>query len=73
DLDSESITVPITGPEIWLVVRGAFELGSVSLGPARSAFVSADSGSLTVAGKGRIFRASVGTFAPTVARPAQPG
>lgn len=64
DLDGESLELPIAAPEIWLVTSGSVELTSasgerVSLTPGRSAFVSADSRSLTLAGKGRIYRATV--------------
>jgi mannose-6-phosphate isomerase len=64
DLGGETFSLPITAPEIWLVTTGTIELTSaagerVSLTPARSAFVSADSQSLGLSGKGRIFRATV--------------
>jgi mannose-6-phosphate isomerase len=65
ELENESLTLPISSAEIWLVTRGAFELTSsttgerANLAPSRSAFVSADTGKLTLAGKGRIFRATV--------------
>jgi mannose-6-phosphate isomerase len=56
--------VSVDGPEIWLVTRGSVELRSssappVSLGPTRSAFVSAATGSLSLSGSGRVFRARV--------------
>ena len=62
--DSASFEVSVRGPEIWLVTQGAFELsgaGSSPLGltPTRSAFVSAATGTLSVRGNGRIFRARV--------------
>lgn len=62
---SASLDVAVHGPEIWLVTHGAFELTSASspplgLTPARSAFVSAATGTLTLRGHGRIFRARVG-------------
>lgn len=64
DLDAGAVQVAVSGPEIWLVTSGSAELRSVvdgplSLGPARSAFVSADSGELSICGAGRIFRATV--------------
>jgi mannose-6-phosphate isomerase len=64
ELGNDAVTVDVDGPEIWLVTAGSFELatnsGALRLGPARSAFVSADTGSLDVRGSGRIFRAKVG-------------
>lgn len=64
DLTGGPLTVAVRGPEIWLVTSGTASLsadaaGSVELGPARSAFVSADTGSLELRGSGRIFRAKV--------------
>jgi mannose-6-phosphate isomerase len=64
DLDGESLELPIAAPEIWLVTSGSVELTGaggerVGLTPGRSAFVSADSLSLGLAGKGRIYRATV--------------
>ena len=64
DLADDSCSVKISGPEIWLVTSGAFELRSTTSAPlelerGRSAFVSADTGQLSLRGKGRIFRASV--------------
>lgn len=61
---SVSLDVNVAGPEIWLVTHGAFELSSaanppLSLTPTRSAFVSAATGTLTLRGNGRIFRARV--------------
>jgi mannose-6-phosphate isomerase len=64
DLANASVTLDVDGPEIWLVTQGAFELTAtqdsvVRLAQARSAFVSASTGALTVRGSGRIFRAKV--------------
>ncbi len=64
DLDQGSVTVDVDGPEIWLVTEGAFQLGasgspSLPLAQARSAFVPASTGALSVRGSGRIFRAKV--------------
>jgi len=66
---SPSLDVSVTGPEIWLVTHGSFELASagsppLALGPTRSAFVSAATGALTLRGNGRIFRARVAPRAP---------
>jgi mannose-6-phosphate isomerase len=64
NLASDSVTVSVHGPEIWLVTQGTFELASgtsppLELGQACSAFVSASTGELRVSGTGRIFRAKV--------------
>ena len=64
DLADASVTVDVDGPEIWLVTQGAFELATntgptLRLAQARSAFVSATTGTLRVRGAGRIFRAKV--------------
>lgn len=61
---SASIEVDVTGPEIWLVTRGSIafysaENPTLTLTAARSAFVSAKTGSLRLAGNGRAFRACV--------------
>jgi mannose-6-phosphate isomerase len=63
--DAPGIDVPVHGPEIWLALRGELELRSpagaaVRLAALRSAFVSAATGTLRLAGSGRIFRACVG-------------
>ncbi|HVY31135.1 MAG TPA: mannose-6-phosphate isomerase, class I [Polyangiaceae bacterium] len=65
DLAGAPLTLAISGPEIWLVTAGDCKLVSPSSAPlqltrGRSAFVSADAGSLTLQGEGRIFRARVG-------------
>jgi mannose-6-phosphate isomerase len=64
DLTSNAVTLEVDGPEIWLVTQGAFELEAnegpaLRLAQARSAFVSATTGTLSVRGTGRIFRAKV--------------
>lgn len=56
--------VSVSGPEIWLVTSGQVELATpdaapLTLGPARSAFVSADSATVSLRGSGRVFRARV--------------
>jgi len=61
---SPSLDVAITGPEIWLVTHGSFELAApdgppLTLAPTASAFVAAATQSLTLRGSGRIFRARV--------------
>jgi mannose-6-phosphate isomerase len=61
---SATIAIAFSGPEIWLVTQGTFELtgaGSppLTLTPTRSAFVSASTGSIALRGNGRIFRARV--------------
>lgn len=65
DLDGAPVQVAIDGPEIWLVTAGSCQLEptsgtKVQLARGRSAFVSADTGALTLRGEGRIFRAKVG-------------
>ena len=62
--DTATIHVTVEGPEIWLVTQGSFQLSDahsapVTLTPARSAFVSAATGTLQLRGAGRIFRARV--------------
>jgi mannose-6-phosphate isomerase len=62
--ETGGIDVPVDGPEIWLVTEGSFQLADahappVSLTRARSAFVSAATGTLHLRGAGRIFRARV--------------
>ncbi len=64
DVTSDALSVTPIGPEIWLVTHGAVALGAVNeplleLAAGRSAFVSADTGTLRLSGKGRIFRARV--------------
>jgi mannose-6-phosphate isomerase len=64
DLDQSPVEVAIGGPEIWLVTVGSCQLepasgAKVQLARGRSAFVSADTGLLTLRGQGRIFRAKV--------------
>jgi mannose-6-phosphate isomerase len=61
---SASLEIAVHGPEIWLVTHGAFELTGAGsppliLTPTRSAFVSAATGTLSLRGNGRIFRARV--------------
>jgi mannose-6-phosphate isomerase len=61
---SPSLEVAVTGPEIWLVTHGSFQLSAagspaLTLTPTRSAFVSAATGTLNLRGNGRIFRARV--------------
>jgi mannose-6-phosphate isomerase len=63
-LADNELTLSVTGPEVWLVTEGCVRLSAhgsetLELDGARSAFVSADSGSLRLHGKGRIFRARV--------------
>jgi mannose-6-phosphate isomerase len=62
--DTGVIDVCADGPEIWLVTEGSFQLSDahtppVTLTRARSAFVSAATGTLQLRGAGRIFRARV--------------
>ncbi len=64
DLADTALAVTVYGPEIWLVTHGSFALTeangpALQLAQARSAFVSADTGTLSVRGAGRIFRAKV--------------
>jgi mannose-6-phosphate isomerase len=63
ELENESQQVQVSGPEIWLVTRGNFELrgggAALPLRASSSAFVSANTGELAVHGSGRIFRACV--------------
>lgn len=64
DLDGHAQGVDVAGPEIWLVTDGQVQLRTdaqqtLALGRGRSAFVSASSGALQLAGNGRIFRATV--------------
>lgn len=62
-LSASELTLNVAGPEIWLVTEGHVCLSAageeLELDRARSAFVSADTGSLRLHGKGRIFRARV--------------
>jgi mannose-6-phosphate isomerase len=62
--ETDIIDVSVDGPEIWLVTQGSFQLSNtntlpVTLTGARSAFVSAATGTLQLRGTGRIFRARV--------------
>ena len=62
--DTRVIDVSVAGPEIWLVAQGSFQLSDARSPPltltrARSAFVSAASGTVQLRGTGRIFRARV--------------
>lgn len=64
ELSGATIDVHIDGPEIWLVTCGACQMSAdgtpgLTLGPARSAFVSASTAGLRVSGAGRVFRARV--------------
>lgn len=62
-LSDTELAVGVTGPEVWLVTEGQVALAAgdetLELDRARSAFVSADTGSLQLRGNGRIFRARV--------------
>ena len=71
DASDETATTHVTvdGPEIWLVTQGSFELTDAHTPPltltqARSAFVSAATGTLQLRGTGRIFRARVAPTPP---------
>jgi mannose-6-phosphate isomerase len=64
DVAGAPLVVPVSGPEIWLVTTGRITLESadttrLDLSAGSSAFASADTGSLRLAGAGRIFRARV--------------